>query len=113
MEPPIHVEGTLCKYATASVDTPQRLPTRSFSSTGYFLFVGGIFRVPVPYRFFDSYRVFFDSYRMPWHGMLPDAAAMEDYLDWDSISVRSPHYVVQEKLGRQFGIGFLPRGDGP
>ena len=68
-------EGTLCKYATAYVDTPQPFPTRNFSGTRYFLFRrDGTGTVPVPYRFFDSSpRTFF----LPWHGMLPDAAAME------------------------------------
>ena len=54
-------QGTLCKYATASVDTRQPFPTRNFSGTRYFLFRrDGTGTVPVPYRFFDSLpRTFF------------------------------------------------------
>ena len=59
-------KGTLCKYATASVDTHQPVPTRNFSSTGYFLF-GREGTVQYRYRtvFSIVYRVLF--FAMAWH----------------------------------------------
>ena len=66
MERKFECEGTLCKYATASVDTPQPVPTRNFSSTRYFLFRR---EGTVQYRyrtvFSIVYRVLF--FAMAWH----------------------------------------------
>ena len=64
-------QGTLCKYDTACVDTTQDLTTRNVSSTGYFLLINTDCTVPFFFSIVTAY--FF----LPWHGMLPDAAAME------------------------------------